>query len=88
MVLKWPQHQQEMMGKVCALLKRKTLLDINHSCIVNTICFAREDFTFVCRAVTDIQEGEEDFWHFSCSCTQCEDRSELRTLSFLGLGLH
>jgi len=32
---------------------------INHSCTGNTICFAREDFSFVCRAVTDIKDGEE-----------------------------
>jgi len=77
---------------------------INHSCMPNTICFAREDYSFTCRAVTDIQEGEElttnylyhqyhffghsyraeelqDFWHFSCTCVRCGDRSELGTMS-------
>jgi len=32
---------------------------INHSCVANTVCFAKEDFSFVCRAVTNIKEGEE-----------------------------
>ena len=32
---------------------------INHSCVANTICYAREDFSFVCKAVTDIKIGEE-----------------------------
>jgi len=77
---------------------------INHSCMANTICFAREDFSFTCRAVTDIQEGEElttnylyhqyhffghsyraeelqDFWHFSCDCARCRDRTELGTMT-------
>ena len=77
---------------------------INHSCTANTICFAREDFSFVCRAVTDIQEGEElttnylyhqyhfyglsyraeelqDFWHFTCNCSRCQDMTELGTMS-------
>jgi SET domain-containing protein len=31
---------------------------LNHACTANTICYAREDFTFVCRAVTDIKKGE------------------------------
>ena len=32
---------------------------LNHSCSANTICFARDDFTFSCRAVTDVKKGEE-----------------------------
>jgi len=32
---------------------------LNHSCSANTICYARDDFTFTCRAVTDIKRGEE-----------------------------
>ena len=32
---------------------------LNHSCTANTICFARDDFTFSCRAVTAIKKGEE-----------------------------
>ena len=32
---------------------------LNHSCTANTICFARDDFTFCCRAVTDVKKGEE-----------------------------
>lgn len=32
---------------------------LNHACTANTICFARDDFTFTCRAVTNIQKGEE-----------------------------
>ena len=32
---------------------------LNHSCAANTICFARDDFTFSCRAVTDVKKGEE-----------------------------
>ena len=32
---------------------------INHSCMANTVCFATDDFKFVCRAVVDIAPGEE-----------------------------
>ena len=32
---------------------------INHSCHSNTICFATDNFKFVCRAVVDIQKGCE-----------------------------
>jgi len=32
---------------------------INHSCSANTICFARDNFTFSCRAVVNIKKGEE-----------------------------
>ena len=30
---------------------------LNHACTANTICYAKEDFTFVCRAITDIKKG-------------------------------
>jgi len=32
---------------------------LNHSCAPNSICFARDDFTFSCRAVVAIKKGEE-----------------------------
>merc|ERR1719397_354812 len=32
---------------------------INHSCLANTVCYARDDDSFVCRAVRDIKQGEE-----------------------------
>jgi len=32
---------------------------INHSCSANTICFARDNFKFACRAVKNIKKGEE-----------------------------
>ncbi|CAB4062320.1 SMYD [Lepeophtheirus salmonis] len=32
---------------------------LNHSCTGNTLCYALEDYTFVCRAVTSIKRGEE-----------------------------
>ena len=32
---------------------------INHSCTSNTICFATDNFQFICRAVVDIQKGCE-----------------------------
>ena len=32
---------------------------INHSCQANTICFATDNFNFICRAVIDIKPGEE-----------------------------
>jgi len=32
---------------------------INHSCQANTICFATDNFNFVCRAVVDIKPGDE-----------------------------
>ena len=32
---------------------------LNHSCSSNTICFANDDFSFTCRAVVGIREGEE-----------------------------
>ena len=31
---------------------------INHSCLANTVCYARDDDSFVCRAVRDIKQGE------------------------------
>jgi len=40
---------------------------LNHSCTSNTICYAQDDFSFVCRAVTDIERGEElttNYLHF------------------------
>lgn len=40
---------------------------LNHSCTSNTLCYATDDFTFVCRAVTDIDRGEElttNYLHF------------------------
>ena len=32
---------------------------INHSCTSNTICYSTDDYKFNCRAVVDIQRGEE-----------------------------
>ena len=32
---------------------------INHSCTANTVCFASDDFRFICRAVVDIPQGAE-----------------------------
>jgi len=32
---------------------------LNHACTANTLCYATNDFTFVCKAVTDIRKGEE-----------------------------
>jgi len=40
---------------------------LNHSCTSNTSCYTTDDFTFVCRAVTDIDQGEElttNYLHF------------------------
>ena len=40
---------------------------LNHSCTSNTICYAQDNFTFVCRAVTNIKKGEEittNYFHF------------------------
>ena len=36
-----------------------TMSILNHSCSSNTICYANEDFSFTCRAVTAIKAGEE-----------------------------
>jgi len=32
---------------------------LNHSCTSNTLCYAKDDFTFACRAVMPIKKGEE-----------------------------
>ena len=32
---------------------------LNHSCTSNTLCYAKDDFTFACRAVVPIKKGEE-----------------------------
>ena len=32
---------------------------INHSCQANTVCFATDDFRFICKAVVDIPRGAE-----------------------------
>lgn len=40
---------------------------LNHSCTSNTIQYALDDFRYVCRAVTDIRQGEElttNYFHF------------------------